>query len=160
VRTDHAALTYLKRTPEPIGQQGRWLDLIAEFDIERIEYRPGRVHSNSDALSRRPCERGEEGPCQQCLRGTTIGKALNRSTGKDSDEDNSDPDYMPSESVDSQSDLDSEDEYIEERARRARNRPVSPAKPGEGAMVPVTVVKQEPVDDGAPHWPRLRMQQL
>jgi len=56
VRTDHAALTYLKRTPEPIGQQGRWLDLIAEFDIGRIEHRPGRVHSNSDALSRRPCE--------------------------------------------------------------------------------------------------------
>jgi len=78
--------------------------------------------------------------------------ALNRSTGKDSDEDNSDPDYIPSGSVDSQSDLDSEDEYIEERARRARDRPVSPAKPGEGAMVPVTAVKQEPVDDEDPHW--------
>ena len=63
-----------------------------------------------------------------------------------------DPDYTPSGSVDSQSEMDSEDEYIEERARRARDRPVSPAKPGEGVMVPVTTVKQEPVDDGAPRW--------
>ena len=43
VRTDHAALTYLLGTPEPIGQQGRWLDLLAEYDIV-IQHRPGRVH--------------------------------------------------------------------------------------------------------------------
>jgi len=78
--------------------------------------------------------------------------AFNRSTGNGSDEDDLDPDYTPSGSVDSQSEMDSEDEYIEERARRARDRPVSPAKPGEGVMVPVTTVKQEPVDDGAPRW--------
>ena len=59
VRTDHAALTYLKKTPEPIGQQGRWLDLFGEFDIT-IQHRPGRVHGNSDALSRRPCERDRQ----------------------------------------------------------------------------------------------------
>ena len=144
VRTDHAALTYLKRTPEPIGQQGRWLDLIAEFDITKIEHRPGRVHSNSDALSRRPCERDEEEPCQQCLHGTTVGRALSRLTENDSDETDRDPDYLPDESVDSQSEVDSEDEYIEERARQARGRPVSPAEPGEGAMVPETTVKKNP----------------
>jgi len=55
VRTDHAALTYFMGTPEPIGQQGRWLDLLSEYDIT-IQHRPGRVHGNSDALSRRPCE--------------------------------------------------------------------------------------------------------
>jgi len=54
VRTDHAALTHLLRTKEPIGQQGRWLDLLGEFQLT-IQHRPGRVHSNSDALSRRPC---------------------------------------------------------------------------------------------------------
>jgi len=78
--------------------------------------------------------------------------ALNRPTGKDSDEDSLDPDYMPEESMDSQSEPDSEDEYIEEHARRARNRPVSPAKPGEGALVPVTAVKQEPMGDEDSHW--------
>jgi len=67
VRTDHAALTFLKNTPEPIGQQGCWLDLMAEYIIE-IQHRPGRVHSNSDALSRRLCERNGCKECQQCLR--------------------------------------------------------------------------------------------
>ena len=65
VRTDHAALTYLKKTPEPIGQQGRWLDLLGEFDIT-IQHRPGRVHGNSDALSRRPCDRDGRPWCKQC----------------------------------------------------------------------------------------------
>jgi len=61
--------------------------------------------------------------------------ALSGSTGKGSDEDSLDPDYVPEESMDCQSDSDSEDEYIEERARCARNRPASPAKPGEDTVV-------------------------
>jgi len=71
VHTDHAALTHLMRTPEPIGQQGRWLDFLAEFDLE-IVHRAGKNHSNSDALSRRPSERGTTGECPQCVRGTTV----------------------------------------------------------------------------------------
>ena len=56
VRTDHATLTYLMRTPEPIGQQGQWQDFLAEFDLN-IVHRAGKNHS-------RPCERetGEECP--------------------------------------------------------------------------------------------------
>ena len=67
VRTDHAALTHLLRTKEPIGQQGRWLDLLGlgEFQLT-IQHRPGRVHSNSDALSRRPCLQDDEVECKQC----------------------------------------------------------------------------------------------
>ena len=65
VRTDHASLTYLMRTPEPIGQQGRWLDLLDEFDVT-IQHRSGRVHGNSDALSRLPCERNGSVECRQC----------------------------------------------------------------------------------------------
>jgi hypothetical protein len=51
---------------EPLGQQARWMNLIAEFDFE-IVYRPGLSHRNADALSRRPCAR-EHGcdPCMQC----------------------------------------------------------------------------------------------
>jgi len=75
VRTDHAALVFLKKTPEPVGQQGRWLDLLSEYIIE-IQHRPGRAHSNSDALSRRPCERNSGGKeYQQCLRTITGSKA-------------------------------------------------------------------------------------
>jgi len=51
IRTDHAALQWLKRTPEPIGQQARWLEILEEFNYT-IEHRPGRQHSNADALSR------------------------------------------------------------------------------------------------------------
>ena len=52
IRTDHAALQWLKRTPEPIGQQARWLEVLEEFDFT-IEHRPGSKHTNADALSRR-----------------------------------------------------------------------------------------------------------
>lgn len=54
LRTDHAALQWLQRTPEPIGQQSRWLEILAEFEF-RIVHRPGRKHGNADALSRKPC---------------------------------------------------------------------------------------------------------
>ena len=54
IRTDHAALTWLRHTPEPVGQQARWLEIMEEFDFE-VEYRPGLKHNNADALSRRPC---------------------------------------------------------------------------------------------------------
>jgi len=79
VCTDHAALTFLKKTPEPIGQQGRWLDLLSEYEID-IEHRPGRVHSNSDTLSRRPCECSGGKDCQQCLR-TIAGSGAAQASG-------------------------------------------------------------------------------
>ena len=69
VQTHHAALTYLMKTPEPVSQQGYWLDLLSEYDIT-IQHRPGRVHGNTDALSRRPCEQSTQTDCQQCPRAT------------------------------------------------------------------------------------------
>ena len=63
LRTDHAALTFLRKTPEPNGQQARWLNFIEMFDL-RVEHRRGSSHSNADALSRRPCE--FDTPCRQC----------------------------------------------------------------------------------------------
>jgi len=57
------------KTPEPVGQQGRWLDLLGEYDIT-IQHRPGQVHGNSDALSQRPCKWISEMDCRQCPRAT------------------------------------------------------------------------------------------
>jgi len=54
VRTDHAALQWLRKTPEPIGQQSRWLEVLEEFHFT-VEHRPGKSHANADALSRHPC---------------------------------------------------------------------------------------------------------
>jgi hypothetical protein len=34
IRTDHAALTHLLRTPEPLAQQARWIDLLAKFHFD------------------------------------------------------------------------------------------------------------------------------
>ena len=52
IRIDHAALQWLKRTPEPIGQQARWLEILEEYNYT-IEHRADRNHLNADALSRR-----------------------------------------------------------------------------------------------------------
>ena len=52
IRTDHAALSSLRRTLEPMPQLARWLTFIEEFDYE-VVHRDGRKHSNADGLSRR-----------------------------------------------------------------------------------------------------------
>ena len=54
VRTDHSALGWLRRTPEPIGQNARWAELLEEYDFT-VEHRPGKRHANADSLSRHPC---------------------------------------------------------------------------------------------------------
>ena len=53
IRTDHAALTWLRRLAEPVGQQARWLEIMEEYQYT-IEHRSGVAHGNADALSRDP----------------------------------------------------------------------------------------------------------
>ena len=70
-RVDHMALTYFQKTVEPVGQQARYLDFVAEFDFD-LQYRSGSRHTNCDALSRRrPCEVDGGEPCKQCNRRVT-----------------------------------------------------------------------------------------
>lgn len=61
VRTDHAALQWLKTLKVPEGQLARWLGRLEQYNYH-IVHRPGRVHCNADSLSRRPCEAG----CSHC----------------------------------------------------------------------------------------------
>jgi len=71
VRCDHMALKYYSQTKEPVGQQARHLDFIAQFDFE-IKFREGRTHVNADALSRlRLCEVLDGEPCKQCNKRVT-----------------------------------------------------------------------------------------
>lgn len=62
VRTDHGALRWLINFKNPEGQLARWIEILDTYDVQ-IQHRPGRVHQNADALSRRPC-----GPCSHCER--------------------------------------------------------------------------------------------
>ena len=54
IRTDHGSLRWLYNFKEPEGQIARWLETLSMYDFE-IRHRPGRLHKNADALSRRPC---------------------------------------------------------------------------------------------------------
>jgi len=56
IRTDHAALSWLRRTPEPMPQLARWLTFIEQYDYE-VAHRPGKRHGNADGLSRKPDRR-------------------------------------------------------------------------------------------------------
>jgi len=53
IRSDHAALQWLRRTPEPMAQLARWLVFIEQFDFD-ILHREGSRHGNADGLSRKP----------------------------------------------------------------------------------------------------------
>ena len=52
--TDHSALKWL-RTAEPKGRIGRWILKLQPYNFE-IVHKPGRIHSNVDALSRLPTQ--------------------------------------------------------------------------------------------------------
>ena len=54
IRTDHSALSWLRKMSEPIGQQSRWLEILEEFTFT-VQHRSGNKHGNADAMSRRPC---------------------------------------------------------------------------------------------------------
>ena len=56
IRTDHAALQWLRRVSEPIGQQARWLEQLEEYDFD-VVHRAGAKHGNADAMTRKPCDR-------------------------------------------------------------------------------------------------------
>ena len=49
VRTDHAALQWLQRTPEPIEQQARWLERLQKFDYQIVH--PSRSKSHQRRCS-------------------------------------------------------------------------------------------------------------
>ena len=81
IRTDHQALRWLFSLKEPKSWVARWIELLSAYDF-KIEYWPGKKHSNAEALSRCPnprqcaCEEPEQllqcGPCDKCLRKSAL----------------------------------------------------------------------------------------
>ena len=51
LRTDHASLRWLRSFKYPEGQVARWLEILESYQFKLI-HRPGKLHSNADALSR------------------------------------------------------------------------------------------------------------
>ena len=56
IRIDHAALSWLRHTPELMPQLARWFTFIDQYDYE-VAHRPGKRHGNADELSRKPDRR-------------------------------------------------------------------------------------------------------
>ena len=54
VRSDHAALKWIKNFKNPEGMIARWLSVLSTYNFT-IEYRRGTAHTNADALSRKHC---------------------------------------------------------------------------------------------------------
>jgi len=53
IRTDHAALSWLRRTPEPMLQLARWLTFVKQFDYD-VVHRDGARHGNADGRITHP----------------------------------------------------------------------------------------------------------
>ncbi|KAG7594042.1 Zinc finger CCHC-type [Arabidopsis thaliana x Arabidopsis arenosa] len=53
--TDHKSLKYIFTQPELNLRQRRWMELVADYDLD-IAYHPGKANQVADALSRRRCE--------------------------------------------------------------------------------------------------------
>lgn len=54
LRTDNAAVSWLRNLKTPTGQTARWLQELGTYNL-KVTHRPGRSHSNADAMSRKPC---------------------------------------------------------------------------------------------------------
>ena len=51
LRTDPAAIKWLKNFKEPTGQLSQWMERMSMFEFI-IQHRPGKRHENADELSR------------------------------------------------------------------------------------------------------------
>ena len=54
LRTDNAAVSWLRSLKQPTGQVARWIQEVETYTLT-VEHRAGLKHVNADALSRLPC---------------------------------------------------------------------------------------------------------
>ena len=83
LRTDNAAVSWMRSLKCPSGQVARWLQELGTYDLE-VTHRPGAQHRNADALSRNPCKscqnqenrnvHGEQAENDDCEEGPFIGR--------------------------------------------------------------------------------------
>lgn len=97
-RVDHHSLIWLHNLKNPQGTLARWLEVLGSYKFDVI-HRPGRQHSNADALSRLPSASQQplsEEPEDEC--GFTV-RSVDFSVGLSTDElvlaQAEDPHLMP-----------------------------------------------------------------
>ena len=54
IRTDCQALQWMKEAKDVTGRLARWAMHLTAFQIKEINYRPGKINTNADSLSRYP----------------------------------------------------------------------------------------------------------
>ncbi|KAG7543335.1 Integrase catalytic core [Arabidopsis thaliana x Arabidopsis arenosa] len=64
--TDHKSLKYIFTQPELNLRQRRWMELVADYDLD-IVYHPGKANSVADALSRRRADVGAEKDMEELI---------------------------------------------------------------------------------------------
>ena len=81
VITDHKNLEYFMTTKQLNRRQARWAEFLSEFNF-RITYRPGRLGTKPDSLTRRPGDLPEEhGDARHQFQHQTIIRDYNLSRG-------------------------------------------------------------------------------
>ena len=76
IRTDHAALKWLRSLKDPEGQLARWLTRMEQYQFT-VQHRPGTKHINADCLSRPPCQTN----CKHCNRKEVLSSSHCRAAG-------------------------------------------------------------------------------
>ena len=71
LRTDHAPLIWLSNFKEPSGILARWLSILGAYDYDVI-YRAGYLHTNADAMSRKPKRSCQFDDCRDCKKADSI----------------------------------------------------------------------------------------
>ena len=56
LRTDNAAVSWMRNLKRPTGQVARWLETLGTYNLI-VTHRAGSSHGNADALSRSPCSK-------------------------------------------------------------------------------------------------------
>ena len=69
VRTDNAAVSWMKSLQAPTRQTARWLERVQSYNLI-VQHRQGRSHTNADA------------PCASCIRQQTIENKFSRNNSR------------------------------------------------------------------------------
>jgi len=108
VRTDNAAVSWMRNLKNPTGQTARWLQELGTYNLT-VVHRSGTQHRNADAMSRRPCT-----------------KCLKQQSGNNIDDDDNDDEELTENP--------SADVHVTRVVTRSKAAEISGCKPTMGLL--------------------------